>query len=179
MELVTMPLPFIRSLRDGEHLVEEAASLLELSQRIEVHQLVSWRWGSIPISRLRNDVLHAPKATNPRAIAATATNTPVTFNALTNDPYQPLTSHLRTDSGSGVPVRSMERTPPVHCKFGDHDAGRFVPVGNSPGLIRPFQNEIILTKRNVILAENTPITQRSCGIANCSFESRARWCEVV
>ena len=100
LELVPMPLPFIRSLRAGEHLVEEAASLLELSQRLEVHQLVSWRGGSIPISRLRNDVLHDPKATNARAAAAIATNTPVTFNALTNDPCQPLTSHLRTDSGS-------------------------------------------------------------------------------
>jgi len=51
--------------------------------------------------RLRNDVLHAPKATNPRAAAATAATTPIAFKTLTDNPYQPLTSHLlRTESGS-------------------------------------------------------------------------------
>jgi hypothetical protein len=145
MELVTMPLPFIRSLRAGEHLVEEAASLLELSQRLEVHQLVSWRWDSIPISRLRNDVLHAPKATNPRAMAATATNTPVTFNALTNDPHHPLTSHLRTDSGSGFPSGRWN-DPHLFTASSETTMRGDLPVGKSPGLIRPFQNEIILTK---------------------------------
>jgi hypothetical protein len=37
------------------------------------------------------------KATKPRAAAATAANTPITFNALINNSYQPLTSHLRTE----------------------------------------------------------------------------------
>jgi hypothetical protein len=106
----------------GEHLAEEAASLLKLSQHLEVHQLASWRWGSIPISRLRNDVRHAPKATNPRAAAATAANTPITFNALTNNPYQPLTSHLRTEFGSSGSVWPMDELHLFHCKFADHVA---------------------------------------------------------
>jgi hypothetical protein len=75
---------------------------------------------STPISRLRSDVLHAPKATNPRAVAATAANTPIAFNTLTDNPYQPLTSHLlRTESGIPCPrVPLMERTHLFHCNSG-------------------------------------------------------------
>jgi hypothetical protein len=126
---------------------QEAASLLELSQRLEVHQLVSWRWGSIPISRLRNDVLHDPKATNARAAAAIATNTPVTFNALTSDPYQPLTSHLRTDSGFfGFPSGRWNE-PHLFTASSETTMRGDLPVEKGrPWLIRPFQNEIILTK---------------------------------
>jgi hypothetical protein len=36
-----MPLPFLCRLRAWEHLVEEAASLLQLSEHLEVHQLAS------------------------------------------------------------------------------------------------------------------------------------------
>jgi hypothetical protein len=65
-----------------------------ISQHLEFHQFVSGRRGSIPARRLRNDVLHVPKATNPRAAAATAANIPITFNTATDNPYQPLTSYL-------------------------------------------------------------------------------------
>jgi hypothetical protein len=41
LELVTMPLTFLCRLRAGKHFVEEAASLLQLSEYFEYHQLVS------------------------------------------------------------------------------------------------------------------------------------------
>jgi hypothetical protein len=67
--------------------------------------------GSIPISRLRSDVLHAPKATNPRAAAASAANNPIAFNTLTDNPYPPLTSHLlRTESVIPLSKGSVDET---------------------------------------------------------------------
>jgi len=48
-----------------------------------------------------------------------------------------------------------------------------------PHLIRPFQNESMLSKRNAGLAENTAIRQQSCGIAICFLERRTRWREAV
>jgi hypothetical protein len=91
---IAVTLPFVGRLRAGEHLIEETAPLLKLSQHFGVHQLVSRRDGSMPITRLRQDVLHAPKATKPRAAAATAANIPNTFSAPTDNPYQPPTSYL-------------------------------------------------------------------------------------
>jgi hypothetical protein len=95
---------------------------------------------------LRNDVLHDPKATNPRAAVATAANTPITFNALTNNPYQPLTSHLRTESGSGFRLVDGTNSTCFHCKYRDDVAGWFARGKGCLWLIRPFQNEIMLTE---------------------------------
>ena len=62
---------------------------------------------------------------------------------------------------------------PGRCASAD-SSGKSVPH-----LIRPFQNEIMLSKRNADLAENTAIRQQSCGIAICSLEGRIRWREAV
>jgi hypothetical protein len=85
---------------------------------------------------------------NPRAAAATAANTPIAFNTLTDNPYQPLTSHLlRTESGtpcSRVPL--MERTPPVPLQIRGPRCAAIHAWKTRLRQIRPFQNEIMLTK---------------------------------
>lgn len=77
----------------------------------------------MPIRRRRQDVLHAPKATNPRAAAATAANIPNTFSAPTDNPYQPPTSYLlsRLDaflSSLDTPTNEMNAAE-FNCKFWD------------------------------------------------------------
>ena len=97
-----MALPFVRCLCAGKHLPEETATSLKVAQDVELHQLTSRSRGSTPTSRLRNAVRHAPKATDPRAMAPTNATSPIAFNIRKNSPYQPFTN-TSTDSFSRTP----------------------------------------------------------------------------
>jgi hypothetical protein len=65
---------------------------LKLAQNFELHQLTSGEYGSAPINRLRNDSLHATKATNPRAADATTATVPRSLKTAID---QLVTSHLQ------------------------------------------------------------------------------------